>query len=204
MDTIHQQVRNRINNVLRPSLKELDIKKSFRPAVLDCEDDPDERTEILIGLADEGLQARLFLDDKEWVLWVYKSNKDGSVSKRFPEQLITLAVPRESFSDHSFVLREFMRTVLNLENQSDSVGKLMAKPIFQNHYKPAMKTALQNPNLVRTREERDTQLGKKDTKIWLWISAIFILVVLLTSNNGSNYPEGCTYVPDPRGGYVDC
>ncbi len=211
MASIHQRIARRINDVLIPSLKGLNVRQEYQPVSVDFEDDPDETTEIHMCLTGLGLMARLYLKDKEWILWIFKANKDGSVSKRFPEKFVQLAVPRESFTDDSFVLREFMRTVLSLESQSDSAGGLMADPLFQNHYKPAMKAALQNPYIVSTREEKErkredkaNEQAKQESKIWFWIIGIFVVLFLLTSNRGSELPNDCNFVPDPRGGYSDC
>ena len=47
--------------------------------------------------------------------------------------------------------------------------------------------------------------GKADPKAVLWVVAALIVAALIGSNqNSSPYPENCDFVPDPRGGYVDC
>jgi hypothetical protein len=208
---IHNRVARRINDVLVPPLRELIPTSTNLPAEVENEDDPDVPTDIHFSIANGGLMARLYLEDKDWILWVYKSNKNGTVSKKFREKFITLSVPTESFDDDRLVLREVLRTVLSLESHSDAAELLMADPYFQNHSKPAMKAALNNPSVVSTREERMKEEDKKaneqvkqEKKVWFWIIGIFVVLFLLTSNSGSELPNDCNYVPDPRGGYSDC
>jgi len=204
MAIIHNTLAKKLNTILLPSVTSLDHKISFQPAKVDVLEDPDDPTEILVTLSSDGIQTRLYLENKEWILWAYKSNKDGSVSKRFPEKFIYLSVPKEAFTDHGLILREWMKNILKLENEPKFSDSIQAEPLFQNHYKPAMKSALQNSSIVASRVEIEKVKEKKETKVWLWIVGVFILVFLLTSNSGSELPDNCNYVPDPRGGYVDC
>ena len=211
MAIIHKRIARRINDVLVPPLRALIPTSTHFPAEVEHEDDPDGPTEIHFSISDGGLMARLYLEDKEWILWVYKSNKNGTVSKKFREKFIPLGIPTDSFDDDGLVLREVLRTVLSLESHSDSAGLLKVDPYFQNHSKPAMKAALNNSSVISTREERakkeeqrSSEQGKQENKVWLWIIGIFVALFLITSNSGSELPDDCNFVPDPRGGYSDC
>jgi hypothetical protein len=204
MAIIHSKLAKKLNNILIPSLATLELKKSFEPVKVDEFEDPDDPTEIFLALTSDRIQTRLSLENKEWILWAYKSNKDGSVSKRFPEKFIYLNVPKESFADEGLVLREWMKNILKLESEPQFSESIQAEALFQYHYKPAMKAALQNSSIVSSRAEIERVKEKKDSKVWFWIVGVFIVIFLLTSNGGSELPENCNYVPDPRGGYLEC
>ena len=204
MAVIHHSVAANFNSLLHRYFFQTKGKSiAYQPASVEFEGHPDTPTEIYIGLS-EKLLASLYLQNKRWTLYVFKVNKDGSVSKRFSEKFIYLTVPEDQATDTNLIVKQLMLALLDLENYPDCLALLATETSYQKWYKPAMKAALAAPSFLESRQEREVRENKKTYKTLAWIVGIFFAVVLFGQSQNSTVPADCYFIPDQRGGQYEC
>jgi len=217
MTDIHQEIRESLNKAILDYSKSPDSITTSRPVTVVVYRNPGEewggQKEVGLEIA-KNLHVSLFFDedDDDWTFWVYKTNKDGDLSKTFKRTMISLEIPDEKTDDPAAILKEFMKAIIGVEDYENCKKLLESSPHFHTLYKPAILLALQKleitdkqPVTQRVVAFEEKKVGmSSDNKFGLLMLAIFVVMVLVLSSSDSNGPDGCDFVPDPRGGYSDC
>jgi hypothetical protein len=216
MTDVHQAIRENLNKIISDYSRSPDSIATSKPVTLVIYRNPGEewggQSEVGLEIA-TNLHVSLFLDDEDdWIFWVYKTKKDGDPSKTFKETMVSLDIPDDKKDNPAAVLNEFMKAIIGVEHHENCKNLLQYSPKFHNLYKPAMLLALQKVEMTAKQpvtqkvvavEEKKAGMSS-DNKFGLVILAIFIFMLLVLSNSNSNGSAGCSFVPDPRGGYSDC
>jgi len=177
----------------------------------DLYQDEDDKLSVGMHLGNR-LKVNLFQDDGEWCFWVFRTTKDGELSKAFKRTMITLDIPADKTEDAKTILKEFMKAIVGVEDYVNCQKILESSPHFYSVYKPSILLALQKlempvpqPQAPRETPAEVEKTGiSSDNKFGLVMLAFFVIMVIFLANGGSNSPDGCDFVPDPRGGYSDC
>lgn len=220
MRFIHARIKSNLLRVFESYFAASKVPSDFQPVNEDF-DEQRGRTEVLFLMAQNlWASTSVEMNTKKWSVWVYKTNKDGSISKKFPEREFELQLaPGDEEDDEKITIR-LMEVLLGLERIGAYKSLLETAPLFQAIYKPAMQAALVatqpvqqvpavRPKKVETKREDLSRSYEppltKDPKAIIWIVvALIVAAIIGSSTSGSQYPDNCNYIPDPRGGYVEC
>jgi hypothetical protein len=214
MRFIHARIKTNLNNLFEPYYPELNIPADFYPVTEDF-DEEQQRSEVLFMIAPKLFAStQVDMTTRKWTVLVYKTNKDGSITKKFPRQSFEINLPPGDEEDDDKVTAKLMGVLLRLENDPLYKSFFESATLYHRLFKPAMQAALEQERSPRTVEVASVprvssgnhrKQPTRDYTAVFWIIGALIVAALIGGNaNNNQYPDNCDFVPDPRGGYVDC
>ena len=228
MQVIHTKIATNLNLIFEPYLNQMKSPSNSHYAFEDLGEHGGADEVILLIAPSLLTSTYVNRDTKKWNMLVHKVNKDGSMSKRFRVRVFDLNVPVGFEEDAERVTSQLMAALLFLEKEHQYKPFLEDDPVFQYVYKPAMKAALNSEKPTPRNEETALRVEKAhsgaeaaiprvesprsyepprrvDPKVAFWIAGALILAAIIGSSSSSApYPDNCDFVPDPRGGFIEC
>ncbi len=149
------------------------------------------------------VQVAFYCKNDAWFFIVWKLNKNGTINKRVEPDHFSTYIQSADSENPEVITDHFCDWILKIDKR-ESVSEILR----DSSQFGEIRTALQREKAVRSRaqfdlleDQRQRNAREGEKKVFWVIGIIFVLIILFGQ---SSVPEGCSYIPDPRGGYVDC
>ncbi len=149
------------------------------------------------------VQVAFYRKNDAWFFIVWKLNKNGTINKRVEPDHFSIYIQSADGRNPEVITDHFCDWILKIDKR-ESVSEILS----DSSQFGRIRNALQKEKALRARvqfdlleKQRQQNAREGEKRVYWVIGIIFVLVILFGQ---SSVPEGCSYIPDPRGGYVDC